>query len=203
MSGVGSPITGPDGVEYPSHAALARAFGVTKSAVIGAKKHGRLIRLGKGKEAGSPIEFDGVGYPSQAALARAVGVSEATVSGAKQQGRVDQLGRGKEAGTPIEWNGVQYPSVEALARAAGVSASTVFIARKKGRLATLGKGSAFGRALAAVSPKRFVPVKSGPQEWPSQRACAAALGVSYKTVWSALERGTLDKLVARRLGGVA
>jgi hypothetical protein len=61
---------------YPSRAAVARAFNVSRAAVSNAIRRGTLDRLGATDYRGKPCTVDGVSYPSRAAYGRAVGVSD-------------------------------------------------------------------------------------------------------------------------------
>jgi hypothetical protein len=94
--------------------------------------------------------------------------------------------------------GVTYPSRAALARAFNVTRSAVCLAIRNGRLDRLGSGGDAG--LASAHAARRQPVASLGHHWPSQTACARALGMASATVSEALDRGTLDRLVARRIG---
>lgn len=104
------------------------------------------------------------------------------------------------AGSPITGpDGVDYPSHAGLARAMGMSKQNVYRAKAAGTMANLGRGWSVG--LVAAHAARCQPVASLGHSWPSQAACAAALGCHPDTVRRALERGTLDQLVARLIGG--
>lgn len=95
------PVTHPDtGVSYPSRAALARALGVTRSAVCLALRDGWLHRLGTGRGASveamnaarrQPVAALGWRWASQRDCARALGVADSTVCDALAEGRLDRL----------------------------------------------------------------------------------------------------------------
>jgi len=103
---------------------------------------------------------------------------------------------------PVSRDGIAYPSQSALGAALGVSRATVSKAIQRNRLDRLGTGSTSGR-LGCQRPGLWNPVSALGHHWPSQRHCAAELGVSDKTVHSALQRGRFDALVAKHLERLA
>ena len=75
-----TPITDSDGNEYPSNAAMARAKGVSPSALAHAKRRGTLHNVGSGVNAGVPFYDDkGNLWPSRSALCRAKGLDPRTM----------------------------------------------------------------------------------------------------------------------------
>lgn len=74
------PITDSDGNEYPSQAAMARAKGVSASALSHAKRRGALHNVGSGVNAGVPF-YDGEGnlWPSRSSMCRALGLDPRTM----------------------------------------------------------------------------------------------------------------------------
>lgn len=101
-------------------------------------------------------------------------------------------------GIPVEWRGTVYPSRAALAKALNRSRQWVSRAINHGDPLTLGAGAGSGRERAAEARKQ--PVASLGHSWPSQRACARALGVPDDRVSRHLMNGTLDTLVREKLG---
>lgn len=86
------------GVEYPSLAAAAKAFGISVAAICIARRRGRLetVGLDPKKTAATPVTIRGVTYPSQYAAAKALGLSTTTIWNALERGSIDNVGARKK-----------------------------------------------------------------------------------------------------------
>lgn len=95
----GTPVTGPDGIQYRSCGEAARALGYHVSTI---RHHwvtyGHLGLLGSGK---TPCEHKGKRYESMEACASALGLKRHTLSHHLEvHGNLDRAGIGKRKGNP-------------------------------------------------------------------------------------------------------
>ena len=130
----GKEIIGPDGKRYPSHTALAEAYGVTTRTLrLHLKKYGHLRNLGRSNS--KPVTGpDGTVYSSQSAAARALGVDLSTVwMHLRKYGNLDRcgIGQGNREGlasdprAAVEIDGRTWPSIASFARHVGRSKVTI------------------------------------------------------------------------------
>lgn len=128
----GKPVVGPDGTEYKSQAAAARALGVHHSTIRDhIEKYGSLERIGLD---GCRCSWRGKEYPTLQALARASGLARQTILyHLAKHGNLDRLGmgRGRTKGNgssrakPVRVGPYEWPSQTMLARELGVPISTL------------------------------------------------------------------------------
>lgn len=97
------------GVTYESHAACAKALGVSLATVHSAKHKGRLDTLGLGHRPPppycQPVKIRGKEYPSVKAAAKALRVKPSTISSALSRGRLERAGLGRGRKHAHEWSG--------------------------------------------------------------------------------------------------
>lgn len=89
MGSPSKPVTLPDGTEFPSMAACARALNISRSWVWMAIRHGRMDWLECGEDDNGnrrgrrskprPVTIDGVEYQSIHAAAKVVGIPRSTL----------------------------------------------------------------------------------------------------------------------------
>ena len=113
------------GKEYPSIAALAKAYG------LGYKTCFRRLRDGAPLEApinrhplpyrGKPVTIDGREYPSAKDAAKALGIPYTTLCSRIRKGQDLSAPKYADRCEPIVYQGKEYPSVEALSRATGIN----------------------------------------------------------------------------------
>lgn len=113
------------GKEYPSIAALAKAYG------LGYKTCFARLRDGTPLEApinthplpyrGKPVTVDGTEYPSAKDAAKALGIPYTTLCSRIRKGQDLSMPKYADRCEPITYQGKEYPSVEALSRATGIN----------------------------------------------------------------------------------
>ena len=121
---VAKPVTYA-GKEYPSIAALAKAYG------LGYKTCFARLRDGTPLEApinthplpyrGKPVTIDGTEYPSAKDAAKALGIPYTTLCSRIRKGQDLSAPKYADRCEPITYQGKEYPSVEALSRATGIN----------------------------------------------------------------------------------
>ncbi|RNF32931.1 hypothetical protein A7A09_019145 [Paracoccus methylarcula] len=121
------PVRGPDGQEYASLSAAARAFGVHITTIRRhLASHGNLDMIGCNTV---PCTWNGRGYPSIRAVAKAVGLTPEAVSHhLAKYGNLDRLGIGSIGSPgnpgnsmPFRFGDLSWPSRGRAARDLGVS----------------------------------------------------------------------------------
>ena len=113
------------GKEYPSIAALAKAYG------LGYKTCFARLRDGTPLEApinthplpyrGKPVTIDGTEYPSVKDASKALGIPYTTLITRIRKGQDLSMPKYADRCEPITYQGKEYPSVEALSRATGIN----------------------------------------------------------------------------------
>lgn len=113
------------GKEYPSIAALAKAYG------LGYKTCFARLRAGTPLEApinthplpyrGKPVTIDGTEYPSVKDASKALGIPYTTLFTRIRKGQDLSMPKYADRCEPIVYQGKEYPSVEALSRATGIN----------------------------------------------------------------------------------
>lgn len=98
---------------------------------------------------------------------------------------------------PILYLGTLFPSQHALAKHLGITYSSVHSRIRRGTLEQ-DNDTRLNLLLGPLSNRQ--PVSAHGHYWPSQKAAAKDLGVTTSAVSKALEKGTFDRLVLRRLG---
>lgn len=123
----GKPCIGPDGKQYHSEAAAARALGMSHtSAQWHLNRYGCLTRLGEGN--GQPVSDGKQTWPSITAAAQALGVSIGSIRHHLQMhGHLGNIGKlaGRRWSKPIQIGPVSWPAVKDAARDLGVSRVTL------------------------------------------------------------------------------
>lgn len=132
----------------------------------------------------STVTVRGTVYRSPQACAEALGMSVASVKRAMRKGLTDRLGnRGRRT---ITVRGVDHHGWQACADALGVTKSHVITWVRRGDPDMIG----------LVPTERAMPLTVNGVEYPSRRAAAEALNVSYCTLHRHLAAGTLEQAVA-------
>ena len=151
------------GKEYPSIAALAKAYG------LGYKTCFARLRDGLPLEApinthplpyrGKPVTIDGTEYPSAKDAAKALGIPYTTLCSRIRKGQDLSMPKYADRCEPIVYQGKEYPSVEALSRATGInSRSWLYRIRHNIPLeAPWGKGGNKQEKPAAPKPEAAEP----------------------------------------------
>ena len=151
------------GKEYPSIAALAKAYG------LGYKTCFRRLRAGTPLEApinrhplpyrGKPVTIDGREYPSVKDASKALGIPYTTLFMRIRKGQDLSAPKYADRCEPIVYQGKEYPSVEALSRATGInSRSWLYRIRHNIPLdAPWGKGGNKQEKPAAPEPEAAEP----------------------------------------------
>ena len=164
------------GKEYPSIAALAKAYG------LGYKTCFARLRDGLPLEApinthplpyrGKPVTIDGREYPSTKDAAKALGIPYTTLCSRIRKGQDLSMPKYADRCEPITYQGRRYPSIEALSRATGIS-SRSWLYRIKHNIpldAPWGKGGCKQEKPAAPEPEAAEPAQeqkpaSSPQKF--------------------------------------
>lgn len=151
------------GKEYPSIAALAKAYG------LGYKTCFARLRAGVPLDApinrhplpyrGKPVTIDGTEYPSTKDAAKALGIPYTTLCSRIRKGQDLSMPKYADRCEPITYQGKEYPSVEALSRATGInSRSWLYRIRHNIPLdAPWGKGGCKQEKPAAPEPEAAEP----------------------------------------------
>ena len=151
------------GKEYPSIAALAKAYG------LGYKTCFARLRDGTPLEApinthplpyrGKPVTIDGTEYPSTKDAAKALGIPYTTLCSRIRKGQDLSMPKYADRCEPIVYQGKEYPSVEALSRATGInSRSWLYRIRHNIPLDTpWGRGGCKQEKPAAPEPEAAEP----------------------------------------------
>ena len=120
--GISKPIT-YRGVRYPSHRALAEAYGIGYEMAQARLRRGQPLDMpycGGSPKGGKKVASGGITYPTMTAAAKALGVSVSTVwKRYHRQERVDAPGR--KTRKPCLLDGRKYPTLAICADFLGVS----------------------------------------------------------------------------------
>ena len=151
------------GKEYPSIAALAKAYG------LGYKTCFARLRAGAPLEApinthplpyrGKPVTIDGTEYPSTKDAAKALGIPYTTLCSRIRKGQDLSMPKYADRCEPVAYQGKEYPSVEALSRATGINSRSLLY-RIKHNIpleAPWGKGGNKQEKPAAPEPEAAEP----------------------------------------------
>ncbi len=154
----------------------------------------------------SPITIRGVDYADEGAVASAFGIGRKSVRNAINRGRVDFIGipahitrpKAKPVLMKVRVANRDFDSVEQAARALKVKEATIRGALSRGREEFVGVGKKRGHRVSDYcSPAiKRIPVKIGRREWPSQKQCARELGVGYRRLRRAIQKGETEWLAA-------
>ena len=113
------------GKEYPSIAALAKAYGLGYKTCFARLRDGLPLDAPINRHPlpyrGKPVTIDGTEYPSTKDAAKALGIPYTTLCSRIHKGQDLSAPKYADRCEPIVYQGKEYPSVEALSRATGIS----------------------------------------------------------------------------------
>ena len=113
------------GKEYPSIAALAKAYGLNYKTCFARLRDGlpldAPINTHPLPYRGKPVTIDGTEYPSTKDAAKALGIPYTTLCSRIHKGQDLSMPKYADRCEPIVYQGKEYPSVEALSRATGIN----------------------------------------------------------------------------------
>ena len=113
------------GKEYPSIAALAKAYGLNYKTCFARLRDGTPLEAPINTHPlpyrGKPVTIDGTEYPSTKDAAKALGIPYTTLCSRIRKGQDLSMPKYADRCEPIVYQGKEYPSVEALARATGIN----------------------------------------------------------------------------------
>ena len=113
------------GKEYPSIAALAKAYGLGYKTCFARLRDGLPLDAPINRHPlpyrGKPVTIDGREYPSVKDASKALGIPYTTLITRIRKGQDLSAPKYADRCEPITYQGKEYPSVEALARATGIS----------------------------------------------------------------------------------
>ena len=113
------------GKEYPSIAALAKAYGLGYKTCFARLRDGLPLDAPINRHPlpyrGKPVTIDGREYPSTKDAAKALGIPYTTLCSRIRKGQDLSMPKYADRCEPITYQGKEYPSVEALSRATGIS----------------------------------------------------------------------------------
>jgi hypothetical protein len=151
------------GKEYPSIAALAKAYGLGYKTCFARLRDGVPLDAPINRHPlpyrGKPVTFDGTEYPSTKDAAWALGIPYTTLCSRIRKGQDLSMPKYADRCNPIVYQGKEYPSVEALSRATGIN-SRSWLYRIKHNIpldAPWGKGGNKQEKPAAPEPEAAEP----------------------------------------------
>jgi len=151
------------GKEYPSIAALAKAYGLGYKTCFARLRDGVPLDAPINRHPlpyrGKPVTIDGTEYPSTKDAARALGIPYTTLCSRIRKGQDLSMPKYADRCNPIVYQGKEYPSVEALSRATGIN-SRSWLYRIKHNIpldAPWGKGGNKQEKPAAPEPEAAEP----------------------------------------------
>ena len=113
------------GKEYPSIAALAKAYGLGYKTCFARLRDGLPLDAPINRHPlpyrGKPVTIDGTEYPSTKDAAKALGIPYTTLCSRIRKGQDLSMPKYADRCEPITYQGKEYPSVEALSRATGIN----------------------------------------------------------------------------------
>lgn len=113
------------GKEYPSIAALAKAYGLGYKTCFARLRDGLPLDAPINRHPlpyrGKPVTIDGTEYPSVKDASKALGIPYTTLITRIRKGQDLSMPKYADRCEPIVYQGKEYPSVEALSRATGIS----------------------------------------------------------------------------------
>ena len=113
------------GKEYPSIAALAKAYGLNYKTCFARLRDGTPLEAPINRHPlpyrGKPVTIDGTEYPSTKDAAKALGIPYTTLITRIRKGQDLSAPKYADRCEPIVYQGKEYPSVEALSRATGIN----------------------------------------------------------------------------------
>lgn len=113
------------GKEYPSIAALAKAYGLGYKTCFARLRDGVPLDTPINRHPlpyrGKPVTIDGREYPSVKDASKALGIPYTTLCSRIRKGQDLSMPKYADRCEPITYQGKEYPSVEALARATGIN----------------------------------------------------------------------------------
>lgn len=113
------------GKEYPSIAALAKAYGLGYKTCFARLRDGLPLDAPINRHPlpyrGKPVTIDGTEYPSTKDAAKALGIPYTTLCSRIRKGQDLSMPKYADRCEPIVYQGKEYPSVEALSRATGIN----------------------------------------------------------------------------------
>lgn len=214
---INEPVT-VRGITYPDPDACAEALGVSRSAVLDARRDGWLDNLGsqvakqQRMAALCPFTVRGQEFATFQACAEAFGISEKAVKNAVTKGRADMIGlpahktRKRHGVEPmaVRIRGKVFPTAEAAAKHFKVSVETIRGAIFKGREDFVG----LGRKRKHVKPHGGVPhnakpIQIGAYSWTSLRLCATDLGVKVTNLKEHVRRDDKEWLASKLFDYIA
>ena len=151
------------GKEYPSIAALAKAYGLGYKTCFARLRDGLPLDAPINRHPlpyrGKPVTIDGTEYPSVKDASKALGIPYTTLITRIRKGQDLSMPKYADRCEPITYQGKEYPSVEALSRATGInSRSWLYRIRHNIPLdAPWGKGSRKQEKPAAPEPEAAEP----------------------------------------------
>ena len=151
------------GKEYPSIAALAKAYGLGYKTCFARLRDGLPLDAPINRHPlpyrGKPVTIDGTEYPSTKDAAKALGIPYTTLCSRIRKGQDLSAPKYADRCEPITYQGKEYPSVEALSRATGInSRSWLYRIRHNIPLDTpWGKGGNKREKPAAPEPEAAEP----------------------------------------------
>ena len=151
------------GKEYPSIAALAKAYSLNYKTCFARLRDGvpldAPINTHPLPYRGKPVTIDGTEYPSTKDAAKALGIPYTTLCSRIRKGQELSAPKYADRCEPITYQGKEYPSVEALSRATGIN-SRSWLYRIKHNIpldAPWGKGGNKQEKPAAPEPEAAEP----------------------------------------------
>ena len=113
------------GKEYPSIAALAKAYGLGYKTCFARLRDGLPLEAPINRHPlpyhGKPVTIDGREYPSVKDASKALGIPYTTLCSRIRKGQDLSMPKYADRCEPITYQGKEYPSVEALSRATGIN----------------------------------------------------------------------------------
>ena len=113
------------GKEYPSIAALAKAYSLNYKTCFARLRDGLPLDAPINRHPlpyrGKPVTIDGRGYPSVKDASKALGIPYTTLITRIRKGQDLSMPKYADRCEPITYQGKEYPSVEALSRATGIN----------------------------------------------------------------------------------
>lgn len=151
------------GKEYPSIAALAKAYGLGYKTCFARLRDGTPLEAPINRHPlpyrGKPVTIDGKEYPSVKDASKALGIPYTTLFTRIRKGQDLSAPKYADRCEPITYQGKEYPSVEALSRATGIN-SRSWLYRIKHNIpldAPWGRGGNKQEKPAAPEPEAAEP----------------------------------------------
>lgn len=187
------------GKEYPTMQALAEALDLNYDR-LRSRIQTRNWSVEKAVDeeliTGTPVKYQGETYSSIAALAQSCGIDYRLLQGRLQRGwSVEQSVQTEKVllgAKPVSWKGQEYRSLKQLADELKLPETS--LARAYSQSGSIGEA-----VDLSIENRRETKASLWGVEYPSVRGIAAAFGLNYQTLHSALSRGEVMEDAVKRI----